>query len=352
MNTRETGQITDADLMFAELKFRLGKIVPEFELRHKAELAAEINRLKKEMNAIILGHNYMEPALFHSVPDVLGDSLELSRKAAEATADIVIFCGVEFMAETAKILNPSRRVLLPALKAGCSLADSITGEDVRRLKEEYPGVPVICYINSNADVKAECDAVCTSGNADKVMAAFSEDKIIFIPDEYLTKNVANSAGKTVIVTGKNKLQPKPTSPFQVIAWEGRCEVHEQFSVEDIENARAQFPDVVVLAHPECSPEVVDASDFSGSTSKMIEFVRTTDAPRYLLLTECAMADNIVAGSPEKEMVGLCSIRCPHMNQITLEGVLNSLKTGQKEIFLDEKVAEGARRALDRMLAIH
>ena len=350
MNANDTSTIVDPDEMFAALKRKLGKIVPEFELKHKAELAAEINKLKKEKNALILGHNYMEPALFHSVPDVLGDSLELSRRAAEATADIIIFCGVEFMAETAKILNPDRTVLLPALEAGCSLADSITGEDVRKLKEEYPGVPVICYINSNADVKAECDAVCTSGNADKVMAAFEGDKIIFIPDEYLSKNVAKAAGKEVIVTGRS-LKPDTSSPFTVVAWNGKCEVHEQFSVADIENARAQFPDVVVLAHPECPPEVVDASDFSGSTSKMIDYVRTTDAPRYLLLTECSMADNILASNPDKEMVGLCSIRCPHMNQITLEGVLNALKTGQKEIFLDETVADGARRALDRMLAI-
>lgn len=334
---------------YAAMQKKLSKIVPDAELRIKAELVYEINRLKKERGAIILGHNYMEPALFHSVPDIVGDSLELSRKAAETQCDPIIFCGVRFMAETAKILNPNKKVLLPAEVAGCSLAESITAEDVRMLKKEYPGVPVVTYINTYADVKAESDICCTSGNAARVVMSLNSDKIIFLPDEYLAANVAAETGKNIIFAAK-KEKPK-SDTVSMIGWKGRCEVHEQFTVDDIKNIRQQFPEVQILAHPECSPEVVQASDFSASTSKMISYIQDSKAPQYLLLTECSMADNIAAENPDKEMLGLCSIRCPHMNEITLEDTLKALTHDVTLIELDKDLMDRARLPLERMLKI-
>lgn len=341
------------DELYETLRERLRDVVPEFELEHKAELAWEINRLKDERGAIILGHNYMEPALFHSVCDVKGDSLELARKAAETEADPIVFCGVRFMAETAKILNPTRTVLLPAEKAGCSLAASITADDVRRLKERYPGVPVVTYVNTYADVKAESDVCCTSSNAARVVESLDSDTVIFIPDEYLARNVARETGKRILVpsVGAGVTPTQISTEGGLIGWGGRCEVHEQFTVGDVENVRRQFPDVVVLAHPECSPEVVDAADFSGSTSAMIGYVRDVAAPRYLLLTECSMGDNIVAETPDREMVRLCSVRCPHMNEITLEQTLAALREDKHAIEVPEAVRVRARRAIDRMLEI-
>ena len=337
---------------YDEMERKLHGIVPDIELRYKAELVYEINRLKKERGAIILGHNYMEPALFHTVPDVVGDSLELSRKAAETDCDPIIFCGVRFMAETAKILNPGKTVLLPAKKAGCSLAESITAEDVRKLREKYPGVPVVTYINTYADVKAETDVCCTSSNAAKVVESLDSDVVIFLPDEYLAGNVAKETGKRIIFPTRTGFdQPKAGLEYEMIGWHGRCEVHEKFTVEDIKNARAQFPDVVVLAHPECSPEVVAASDFSSSTSKMIKYVQEMKASHYLLLTECSMGDNIAAENPDKEMVRICSIRCPHMNEITLEDTLNALKYDRYTIEVPEDIRVRAKRSVDRMLEI-
>jgi quinolinate synthase len=245
-------------------------------------------------------------------------------------------------------------VLLPAKKAGCSLAESITAEDVRNLRKKYPGVPVITYINTYAEVKAETDICCTSGNAAKVVEAAGSDRVIFLPDEYLAMNVARETGKRIIFpTPLTKAQSSAPEnlEYDIIGWRGRCEVHEKFTVEDIENARKQFPDVVVLAHPECSAEVVEACDFSGSTSKMIKYVKEVKAPRYLLLTECSMGDNIVAENPEKEMVRLCSVRCPHMNEITLEETLASLKNNQYIIEVPEDIRVRARKSLDRMLEI-
>jgi quinolinate synthase len=342
-----------AEVIYEELRAKLSNIVPEFELAYKADLAAEINRLKSEKNAVILGHNYMEPALFHSVPDYTGDSLELSRKAAQTERDIIVFCGVEFMAETAKILNPEKTVLLPAAKAGCSLAESITAEDVRHLKARYPGVPVVTYINTYADVKAESDVCCTSGNAAAVVESLKTDTVIFLPDEYLAGNVAQETGKHIIFPTK-----KPGGQanggnldYQMIGWHGRCEVHDKFTVQDINSVRRQFPDVVILAHPECSPEVVAAADFAGSTSRMINFVENTTAPRYLLLTECAMGDNIAAAHPQKEMLRLCSVRCPHMNQITLEETRDALRYNRYQIEVPEEVRLRAKQALERMLRI-
>jgi len=330
------------------MRKKLSKVVPEVELRIKAELVYEINRLKKERGALILGHNYMEPALFHTVPDIVGDSLELSRKAAETTCDPIIFCGVRFMAETAKILNPKRTVLLPAKVAGCSLASSITATDVRALKQRFPGVPVVSYINTYADVKAESDIICTSGNAVRVVQSLNSDRVIFLPDQFLAANVARESGKQILF-------PKPNENVDgsnvMIGWRGACEVHERFTVQDITNIRSQFPGVAVLAHPECPPDVVDSSDYSQSTSRMVEFVKNSDAPHFLLLTECSMADNIIAENPTKDVLRLCSIRCPHMNEITLEDTLNALRNNEQEIHVPEEIASRARVALERMLSV-
>jgi len=346
------GDKTTAEGMYEYLREKLSDAVPDFELKLKAELAVEINRLKREKNALILGHNYMEPALFYSIPDYVGDSLELSRRAAAADQDIIVFCGVKFMGETAKILNPTKKVLVPSPKAGCSLAESITAEDVRELKRKFPGVPVVTYINTYADVKAESDICCTSGNAVAVVESLHTDKVIFIPDEYLAGNVARETGKQIIFPTREPRMRFPNElDYEMIGWPGRCEVHEKFSVEDIQNVRKQFPDVVILAHPECSPEVVAASDYSGSTTAMIRYVEQTNAPRYLLLTECSMGDNIAAANPDKDMLRLCSVRCPHMNQITLEDTLESLRKEQFEIVIDEDIRRRALRSVQRMLEI-
>jgi quinolinate synthase len=341
-----------SDELYVELKERLERVVPDFELRHKAELAAQINRIKKERNAVILGHNYMEPALFYSVPDITGDSLELCRRAATTDNDPIVFCGVRFMAETAKILNPDKKVLLPAKVAGCSLAESITGEDVRQLKRRFPGLPVVVYVNTYADVKAEADYCCTSSNAAAVVESLDSDTVIFLPDEFLAGNVARETGKHIIYPTRLGPGEDPADlDYQMIGWHGRCEVHEKFSVEDIRNVRKQFPDVVILAHPECSPEVVEASDYSASTSAMIRFVEQSDAPHYLLLTECSMGDNIAAANPDKEMLRLCSVRCPHMNEITLEDTLDALRHDRYEIHVPEEIRVRAARSIERMLAI-
>lgn len=339
---------------YQELKARIGDYTPDFELWMKAELAHEINQLKLERNAVILGHNYMEPALFHSVPDFVGDSLDLSRKAAATDRDVIVFCGVRFMAETAKILNPTKTVLIPSLKAGCSLAASITAEDVRKLKARFPGIPVVTYVNTYADVKAESDVCCTSGNAVAVAKSLGADTFIFLPDEYLARNVARESGKRIIIPRKGpdgELAVDTAEPYDMVGWGGRCEVHEQFSVRDIEAVRTQFPDVVILSHPECSPEVVAASDFSGSTNAMIRYVEQTEAPRYLLLTECSMGENVAAANPDKEMLRLCSVRCPHMNQITLEMTRDALVHMQYVTEVPEEIRVRAYRAVRRMLDI-
>ncbi|MBN1887635.1 MAG: quinolinate synthase NadA [Thermoflexales bacterium] len=363
---------TNVDTMYAQMKAMLSEVVPDFELRYKAGLAVEINRLKREKNAVILGHNYMEPALFHTIPDYTGDSLELSRKAARTDKDIIVFCGVKFMAETAKILNPAKTVLLPSQKAGCSLAESISAADVRALRQRFPGVPVVSYVNTYADVKAESDLCCTSGNAVAVVQSLQADTVIFLPDEYLAGNVARETGKRIIFPNPPPLvggarggekastssHPLLTSPIKgeelegsLIGWRGRCEVHEKFTVQDIQNVRAQFPDVLILAHPECSPQVTAAADFAGSTSAMIKHIEQSSAPRYLLLTECAMGDNIAAANPDKNMLRLCSVRCPHMHQITLEDTLKSLQNDQYVIEVPEEIRVRAAQAVERMLAI-
>lgn len=342
---------TSAQDLFEPLYEKLKDVVPEFELRYKAEIAFEINQLKAERGAVILGHNYMEPALYHSVPDFTGDSLELSRKAAATDKDPIVFCGVRFMAETAKILSPEKTVLLPAQEAGCSLAASITAEDVRKLKAQFPGVPVVTYVNTYADVKAESDICCTSSNAAAVVESLKTDTVIFLPDAYMAKNIAKETGRHVIFPS-NGLTDAPADVQNVlVGWEGVCEVHDKFTVEDVLQVREQFPDVTILAHPECRPEVVDLVDFSGSTAAMIRYVQETRAPRYLLLTECSMGDNIAAENPDKEMLRLCSHRCPHMNEITLEDTRDALKYNRYVIDVPEPVRLRARRAVERMLEI-
>jgi quinolinate synthase len=359
---------TATQTMYEQLSAKLHKVVPDVELRYKAELAVEVNRLKVERNAVILGHNYMEPALFHSIPDFVGDSLGLSRQAAKTDKEMIVFCGVEFMAETAKILNPEKTVLIPSQKAGCSLAASITAENVCALKAQFPSVPVVTYVNTYADVKAESDICCTSGNAEAVVNSLDSDTIIFLPDEYLAKNVARETGKKIIFPSPFRgeglgVRGEPTatfipvsSPFKgeggsMIIWHGRCEVHEKFTVDDINNVRAQFPEVAILAHPECSPEVVEASDFAGSTNAMIQYIEETDAPQFLLLTECAMGDNIIGAYPDKEILRLCSVRCPHMNQITLEAVRDALLHTQYVVEVPEEIRLRAANAVERMIAI-
>ncbi len=347
------------ETMFEHLMSRLEGVVEEYTLLEKAELAVKVNRLKAEKNAVILGHNYMEPALFHSVPDFTGDSLYLSRVAARSEADVIVFCGVRFMAETAKILNPSRLVLLPSAKGGCSLAEAVTDDDVRQLRALYPGVPVVSYVNTYADVKAETDICCTSGNAEAVVRHLLEEgheRVIFLPDEFLASNVARDAGMAIVFPTRTAMgiAPPATPPpkeAHLIGWMGRCEVHDKFTVEDIEMVRKQHPDVVVLAHPECSPEVVAASDYSGSTTGMIRHVENMDSGRYLLLTECSMGDNIASKNPNREMIRLCSIRCPHMGEVTLEETLESLRQDRHAIDLPAELCEKARASLDRMIEI-
>lgn len=340
------------EAMRAQLREKLGDAISEPELSRKAWLAHEIHRLKRERNAVILGHNYMEPALFHSIPDFVGDSLELSRRAARTDRDLIVFCGVRFMAETAKILNPGKTVLLPSLEAGCSLAASITADDVRRLRRTFPGVPVVTYVNTYAEVKAESDVCCTSGNAAAVVKSVGGDTVMFLPDEYLAQNVGRELEREVVFPETGADAPTALDVAgRIIGWRGRCEVHEQFTPGDVAEARGRYPDVVVLAHPECRPDVVAAADFSGSTSAMIRFVETGTARRYLLLTECAMADNIRAARPDKELLRLCPIRCPHMNRITLENTLEALRDNRHVIDVPEDVRVRAARAVERMIAI-
>src|SRR5690348_17101329 len=351
-----------ATLLYERLKDRLHDVVPDAELRYKADLADEINRLKAERDAVILGHNYMEPALYYSIADYTGDSLELSRRAARTDKPVIVFCGVRFMAETAKILNPAKTVLIPSERAGCSLAASITAADVRRLRERFPGVPIVAYVNTYADVKAEVDVCCTSSNAVAVVNSLGSDTVIFLPDEYLARNVARETGRRVIIAqpggGAGVVAPHAGAgatgdgaAAPLVGWGGRCEVHEKFTVADIHDVRRQFPDAVVLAHPECSPEVVAASDFSGSTTAMVRYVEQSPAGRYLLLTECAMGDNVAAANPDKEMLRLCSIRCPHMSQITLEDTLEALRQMRYVVEVPEEIRVRAARSVERMVAI-
>lgn len=305
--------------------------LPE-EIESKIPIIEEINKLKKEKNAIILGHNYMTPDVFHGVSDIMGDSLYLSKMASETNADIILFNGVHFMAETAKILSPQKKILIADLKAGCSLAESITAQDVINLKKQYPGVPVITYVNCSAEVKAETDICCTSANAVKIVNAVESDTVIFLPDEYLASNVQKHTNKKLI-----------THP-------GKCMVHEMYQKSDILQAKKQFDDLVVISHPECNSEVVDASDFSGSTSEMAGFIQKSGATNIMLITECSMGDNLRSSFPEKHFVSTCQT-CPHMKKITLTKVRDALLYEQFEIFLEEDIILRGQKSVQRMLEI-
>jgi quinolinate synthase len=289
--------------------------------------------LKRERNAVILAHNYQTPETFHTVADIVGDSLALAREAAATDAEVIVLAGVHFMAETAKLLNPDKTVVIPDLRAGCSLAESITAEDVRMLRARYPGVPVVTYVNTSAAVKAESDICCTSGNAAKVIASLGTPRVIMLPDEYLAKNVAAQ------VPG-----------VEVIAWSGRCEVHERFTPQDIRDLREGHPGVVVLAHPECPPEVVAQADFAGSTAAMADYVGEHRPARVALVTECSMSDNVALQHPDIEFVRPCNL-CPHMKRITLPGIRRALETLTHEVGIDEELAQRARAAVERMLAV-
>jgi quinolinate synthase len=288
--------------------------------------------LKKSRNAVILAHNYQTPEIFHCVADIVGDSLALAREAMLVEADVIVLAGVHFMAETAKLLNPSKTVLIPDRGAGCSLADSITPEDVRLLRQKYPGVPIVTYVNTSAAVKAESDICCTSGNTRMIIESLGVDRVIMLPDEYLAKNIAAE------------------TKVKVITWTGHCEVHERFSAEEVRQLRENHPGVVVLAHPECPPDVLAEADFAGSTAAMSSYVGTKRPPRVVLLTECSMSDNVAIQYPDLEFIRPCNL-CPHMKTITLGNIRRALETMQHQVTIDETVATRARLAVERMLAV-
>jgi quinolinate synthase len=310
-----------------------GHVTP-MEWRAQAPLIAAINRLKAEKDAVILAHNYMTPEIFHGVGDYVGDSLGLAKEAARSKAKVIVQAGVHFMAETSKILSPEKTVLIPDLRAGCSLAASITGADVRLIKQRYPGAPVVTYVNTTAEVKAETDICCTSANAVQVVEEaarmWGTDRVILIPDEFLARNVARQ------------------TDIKIIAWQGRCEVHERFTAADILELREAYPDAEVLAHPECPPEVLALADFAGSTSAMNDYVVRRQPRRVVLITECSMADNVAADAPHTEFLRPCNL-CPHMKRITLENIYDALLHGRHEVTVDPDVAERARLAVQRMV---
>lgn len=316
-----------------ELFQRVDHVVPAVEWATMADDVNAIMRLKKERNAVILAHNYMRPEIFHGVSDIVGDSLALAREATTVEADVIVLAGVHFMAETAKLLNPSKTVLIPDLRSGCSLAESITAEDVRELRRLHPGVPVVTYVNTSAAVKAESDICCTSGNAVHIIESLGVPEVIMIPDQFLAANIGRQTGVKMI-----------THP-------GACEVHERFTPHDIRQVRADYPDgVTVLAHPECPPEVVDEADFSGSTAQMIKFVAEKRPKRVALVTECSMSDNVAQEYPDVEFVRPCNL-CPHMKRNTLAKIRHALETMTHEVTIDPDVAERARAAVERMLEV-
>lgn len=316
----------------AALYERVRTVIPEAEWPFHAPYIDAINRLKRERNAVILAHNYQTPEIFHCVADIVGDSLALARKAAETPADVIVLAGVHFMAETAKILCPQKTVLIPDSRAGCSLADSITAADIGLLRQAHPGVPVVTYVNTSAEVKAESDICCTSGNAVEVVESLGTDRVIFLPDEYLASYVA----------GKTKVK--------IITWRGHCEVHERFTGAEIEAYRRSHPGLIVIAHPECPPDVQASSDFVGSTARMIDFVASKRPPKVLMVTECSMSDNVAAELPDVEFVRPCNL-CPHMKRITLPKILTALQTMSPTVEVDPTVAARASAAVERMLAV-
>ena len=316
----------------APLYERVKSVIPSVEWPFFAPYIKAINELKKEKNAVILAHNYQTPEIFHCIADVVGDSLQLAVEAAKAEGDMIVQCGVHFMAETSKLLNPEKTVLIPDMGAGCSLAESITAQDLRALREAYPGVPIVTYVNTSAAVKAESDVCCTSSNAVKIVNGMGSDRVLCIPDEYLAQNVAREAD------------------VDVIAWKGRCEVHELFTAEELQQYREDDPGLKIIAHPECKPDVLDEADFSGSTSAMIKWVSDNQPERVMMVTECSMSDNIAVENPQVNFVRPCNL-CPHMKQITLPKVLEAMVFSRTEIHVDPQIAEKARAAVERMIEL-
>ncbi|MFW2392731.1 MAG: quinolinate synthase NadA [Methyloceanibacter sp.] len=317
----------------AHLYERVKRVIPPIEWPGFAPYIKAINDLKKARNAVVLAHNYMTPEIFNCVADVSGDSLQLAREAVEADADIIVQCGVHFMAETSKLLNPDKTVLIPDMRAGCSLADSITGADVRALREAYPGVPVVTYVNTSADVKAESDICCTSSNAVRVVESLGVKRVIMIPDEFLAKWVQTQ------------------TDVEIITWKGHCEVHERFTADELRAYREADPGVKIIAHPECPPDVIDEADFTGSTSNMIKWVEDNQPSKVLLVTECSMSDNVAVEAPNTEFVRPCNL-CPHMKRITLPKILDSLVFMKEEVTIDPTVADRARAAVERMINLN
>ncbi|WP_237477622.1 quinolinate synthase NadA [Lichenibacterium dinghuense] len=316
----------------APLYERVRGVVPAFEWPAFAGDVDAILELKRRRNAVVLAHNYQTPEIFHCVADIVGDSLALAREAATTDADVIVLAGVHFMAETAKLLNPGKTVLIPDARAGCSLADSITAEDVRALRRQYPGVPVVTYVNTSAAVKAESDVCCTSGNAKAVVESLGVPRVLMLPDEFLARNV------------------QAETDVELIPWRGHCEVHERFTPAEVREFREAHPGVVVLAHPECPPEVMAEADFSGSTAMMQDFVERERPAKVMLLTECSMSDNVAARHPEIDFVRPCNL-CPHMKRISLGNIRRALETLTHEVTIDPAVAAPARRAVERMLAV-
>ena len=311
---------------------KISKAIPEIEWSVHAPYIYEINKLKKEKNAIILAHNYQTPEIYHGISDFSADSLALAVKAAETKADIIIMCGVHFMAETAKLMSPKKKVLLPDMRAGCSLSSSVTGDDVRKLKKKYPGVPVVSYVNTSAEVKAETDVCCTSANAVKIVNSLGANKVIFLPDDYLAKYVASQ------------------TDVEIISWKGTCEVHEKFNDEEINEIRKNNPDIKIIAHPECPPDVIKASDFAGSTSGMIKYVKDNQPKKVMMVTECSMSDNIQIDNPNVEFIRPCNL-CPHMKRITLPKILDCLKNESNEILMSNETIEKAKKSVERMAKV-
>ncbi|MBO6544608.1 MAG: quinolinate synthase NadA [Alphaproteobacteria bacterium] len=309
---------------------RVKNVIPPVEWPFFAPYVKAINDLKKERNAVILAHNYMTPEVFHCVGDIVGDSLQLAREAAKTDADVIVQCGVHFMAETAKLLSPGKTVLIPDAGAGCSLAESITGEDIRKLRLQYPGVPVVTYVNTSADVKAETDICCTSSNAVQVVESLGAPEVICLPDEYLALNIARQTN------------------VKIITYKGHCEVHERFTPQELRDYRAAHPGISIIAHPECPPEVLDEADFSGSTSGMINWVKTNRPPKVMMVTECSMSDNVAAEVPDVDFIRPCNL-CPHMKKITLPKILDSLLYMKDEVVVDPQIAPRARAAVERMI---
>ena len=311
---------------------KISKVMPEIEWSVHAPYIHRINQLKKEKNAIVLAHNYQTPEIYHGIADVAADSLALAIEAAKTKADIIVMAGVHFMAETSKLMSPEKKVLLPDMDAGCSLSSSVTGKDVRLLKEKYPGVPVVSYVNTSADVKAETDICCTSANAVKIVESLGVKKVIFLPDDYLAKYVASQTN------------------VEIIAWKGICMVHDQFNEKEIFDIRERNPGIKIIAHPECPPEVIKASDFAGSTGGMIDYVKSNQPKKVMMVTECSMSDNIQVENPNVEFIRPCNL-CPHMKKITLPKILDCLEKETGEIIMDKETIEKARIPVERMAAV-